>query len=133
MKPLKKKIRLILEKTKTGFSAYALDESVPVGTTGKTISELQDNILEALNLYYEDMGYKITRSNIAIEIDFQQFFQFYRVLNAKHLAEKIGMNPTLLSQYVQGKKKPSQQQSDRIIAGIQQIGKELSDLRLISK
>lgn len=132
MKLLKKRIKVIVEKTNTGFSAYPLDEQIPVGTTGRTISELQDNILEVLNFYFEEKGYKIRKENIAIEIDLQQFFQFYKVLNARHLAEKIGMNPTLLSQYVQGRKKPSQQQNERIINGIQQIGKELVELKLIN-
>ena len=130
MKLLKKKVKMIVEKTNTGFSAYAPD--LPVATTGQTISELQKNILEVLNFYYEDLGYEIEKKNIILEIDLQQFFQYYKVLNAKHLAEKIGMNPTLLSQYVKGRKKPSAQQSERIINGIQQIGKELSELRLIN-
>jgi hypothetical protein len=128
MKLFKKKIKVILEKTNTGFSAYALDENIPVGTTGKTISELQSNLVEALNLFFEDQGLKVTMNNIVIEVDFQQFFQYYKVLNGKFLAEKIGMNPTLLSQYVQGRKKPSQKQSQKIIRGIQEIGKELSKL-----
>jgi len=132
MKALKKKILVIVEKTRTGFSAYAEDDDIPVATTGRTIIELQKNILEVLNFYFEDHGYSVNKSNIALQIDFQQFFQYYKVLNARHLAEKIGMNPTLLSQYVQGRKKPSQQQSDRIIHGIQQIGKELAELRLIN-
>lgn len=130
MKLLKKKIKVILEKTKTGFSAYAVDYAVV--TTGLTVPELQRHILEALNFYFEDQGYKVNKSNIHLQIDLQQFFQHYRVLNARHLAEKIGMNPTLLSQYVQGRKKPSQQQSEKIIQGIQQIGKELAELRLIN-
>ncbi|MDQ3015936.1 MAG: helix-turn-helix transcriptional regulator, partial [Bacteroidota bacterium] len=74
--------------------------------------------------------YEVHKNNIVLQIDLQQFFQYYKVLNSKHLAEKIGMNPTLLSQYVQGRKKPSQQQSDRIMKGIQQIGQELSELKL---
>jgi hypothetical protein len=130
MKALKKKIVVIVEKTKTGFSAYAMN--YPVATTGRTIPALQSNILEALNLFFEEQGYKVTKSNIVLQIDLQQFFQHYRVLNARHLAEKIGMNPTLLSQYVQGRKKPSQQQSEKIIHGIQQIGRELAELRLIN-
>jgi hypothetical protein len=130
LKILKKKINVIVEKTKTGFSAYA--PGSPVATTVRTIIELQRNILEVLNFHFEDEGYEVTKSNIALEIDLRQFFQYYKVLNARHLAEKIGMNPTLLSQYVQGRKKPSQQQSDRIIHGIQQIGKELAELRLIN-
>ena len=132
MKLLKKKIKVILEKTNTGFSAYAADDDIPVGTTGNNISILQHNILEALNLFYNDKGYAVSKENISLEVDFQQFFQFYKVLNGKFLAEKIGMNPTLLSQYVQGRKKPSHQQSEKIIKGIQQIGKELSELRLIN-
>jgi DNA-binding transcriptional regulator YdaS (Cro superfamily) len=53
------------------------------------------------------------------------------VLNSKALAEKIGMNPTLLSQYVRGHKKPSQQQSRRILYGINQIGQELAEIKVI--
>jgi hypothetical protein len=39
------------------------------------------------------------------------------------------MNPTLLSQYVQGHKKPSSKQTGIILAGIHQIGQELSEIR----
>jgi len=53
------------------------------------------------------------------------------VLNAKFLARKIGMNPTLLSQYINGHKKPSPRQTRKILSGIHQIGQELSDLNLI--
>ena len=130
LKPLRKKITVIVEKTKTGFSAYPL--SYPVGTTGSTIIELQKNILEVMNFYFEEEGFEVSKTNIQLQIDFQQFFQYYKVLNARHLAEKIGMNPTLLSQYVSGKKKPSKVQSQRIIDGIQNIGKELAELRLIN-
>ncbi|HEX5111982.1 MAG TPA: helix-turn-helix transcriptional regulator, partial [Saprospiraceae bacterium] len=108
MKVLRKKILFIIEKTRTGFSAYAADDDIPIGTTGKTFSKLQSNILEVLQFYFDDSGYKVTSSNIVLQFDLQQFFQYYRVLNARQLAERIGMNPTLLSQYVQGRKKPSQ-------------------------
>jgi len=129
LKPLKKKITVIVEKTNTGFSAYPL--SYPVATTGRNIIELQKNILEVIAFYFEEEGYEVSKSNIQLQIDLQQFFQYYKVLNARHLAEKIGMNPTLLSQYVSGTKKPSQAQSQRIIEGIQNIGKELAELSFI--
>lgn len=127
----KKKIKVIVERTNTGFSAYA--ENLPVFTTGKTISELTENMLEALNLYYEDQKTKVKAKNMNLEIDLKQFFQYYRVINASFLADRIGMNPTLLSQYVQGRKKPSDEQTEKILAGIQQIGKELSELRLVAR
>jgi predicted RNase H-like HicB family nuclease len=131
MKTTKKKIRMIVEKTETGFSAFSND--YPIFTTGRTISELINNAFEAANLYFEDQLIQITHENLKFEIDFKQFFQYYKVLNSKFLAEKIGMNPTLLSQYVQGHKKPSDSQTEKILIGIQQIGKELAEINLIYK
>ncbi len=128
MKTIKKKIKIIVEKTETGFSAYS--EDFPIFTTGRTAPELINNSYEATQLYFEDK-YKITSENLKFEIDFEQFFQYYKVLNSKFLAEKIGMNPTLLSQYVQGHKKPSDNQAEKILTGIHQIGQELSEMNLI--
>ena len=129
MKNTKKKIKMIVEKTDTGFSAFC--DEYPIFTTGRTIPELIDNAYEAINLYFEDEKTRITHENLKFEIDFKQFFQYYKVLNSKFLADKIGMNPTLLSQYVQGHKKPSDKQTEKIIMGIQQIGQELSEINLI--
>jgi predicted RNase H-like HicB family nuclease len=131
MKSTKTKIKIIVEKTKTGFSAYSSD--YPIFTTGKTIADLTDNIYEAANLYFEDHKTKITLENLKFEIDFKQFFQYYRVINSKFLADKIGMNPTLLSQYVQGHKKPSETQTEKILLGIHKIGQELSEINLIHR
>jgi len=131
MKLLKKKVVFILEKTETGFSAYAVD--YPIFTTAKTIAELFDYAFEAANLYFEETNIQITHANIKFEVDFEQFFKYYRVLNAKFLAERIGMNPTLLSQYVQGRKRPSDSQRDKILGGIHQIGQELSEINLIQR
>ena len=130
MKTIKKKVIIIVEKTETGFSAYS--EEFPIYTTGRTVPELLNNAYEATQLYFEDK-YKIAHENLKFEIDFEQFFQYYKVLNSKFLAEKIGMNPTLLSQYVQGHKKPSENQTEKILTGIHQIGQELSDMNLIFK
>lgn len=129
MKTTKKKIKLVVEKTETGFSAFC--EDYPIYTTGRTIAELIDNAFEAANLYFEDKNIQLSHANLKFEIDFKQFFQYYKVINSKFLASKIGMNPTLLSQYVQGHKKPSESQREKILSGIQQIGKELSEINLI--
>jgi hypothetical protein len=131
MKTLRNKIKMQVEKTDTGFSAFS--DKYPIFTTGRTITELMNNALEAANINFEEDSIHITRDNLKFEIDFKQFFQYYKVLNAKFLAEKIGMNPTLLSQYVQGHKKPSEIQTEKILYGIHQIGQELSEINLIYK
>ena len=85
------------------------------------------------NHYFEESKKIISTGDIYFEIDMKQFFQFYRVINAKFLAERIGMNPTLLSQYVQGRKKPSMLQTEKILIGLNEIGKELSEIRFVYK
>ncbi len=131
MKTTNRKIKMIVEKTDTGFSAFS--EDYPIYTTGRTIPELIDNALEAVNLFFEEESTRITQEKLKFEIDFKQFFQYYKVINAKFLANKIGMNPTLLSQYVQGRKKPSNAQTEKILLGIHQIGQELSEINLIHR
>jgi hypothetical protein len=105
MKMAEKKIDVRVEKTSTGYAA--LVESMHVYTTAQQIPELYTNLLEALNLALEDEGKYVTMAQIKLNLDFKQFFQFYKVLNANFLAKRIGMNPSLLSQYVRGKKHPS--------------------------
>ena len=114
------KIIFLIEKTRTGYSAYS--NELPIFSTGKTITQLLQNLDEALELYFEDAP----RKKVQYHIQFAEFFLHYRILNAKILAERIGLHPTLLSQYIRGIKPLSSDQALRIIKGIQQIGKELS-------
>lgn len=121
-----KKISIIVEKTETGYSAYA--EEYPVYTVGNNLDELKSNILEAINLYFEDEKRTVTAEDLKITLDLPQFFEFYKVINAKALSERIGMNQSLLAQYIKGNKKPSPAQVQRIMKGVQQIGRELSEI-----
>jgi len=61
------KIQMIVERTGTGYSAYA--EKYPVYTVGKSLNELKSNILEALNLYFEDKGKMITEKDLKISME----------------------------------------------------------------
>ena len=128
---LRKKIKFTVEKTDTGFSAYA--ERYPVYTTGSNFTELLHNAVEASNLHLIEQDIQITENNITFEIDLKQFFQYYRVINSKFLAKRIRMNETLLSQYVQGRKKPSPAQTNKILSGIHEIGQELISISLFTE
>ena len=124
------KYRFIVEISKTGYSAFELKK--PIYTTGDSIHQLKVNALEAIHLLEEGSSKKLSNSSdLVFEIDFQQFFEYYKVINAKHLAKRIGMNETLLSQYVNGRKKPSTHQVKRIMDGLHEIGKELTQLNLV--
>jgi predicted RNase H-like HicB family nuclease len=123
------KIEMIVEKTKTGYSAYA--EKYPVFTVGQNLEELKTNMLEALNVYFDDKAKEVNASDLKISLYVPQFFEFYKVINAKALSERIGMNQSLLAQYINGNKKPSASQTQRILTGVQQLGSELAAIRFL--
>jgi len=125
-----KLINVTVEKTNTGFSAGA--DKYPVYTAGDSLDEIKSNILEALNLYFEYKGSPaISTDNIKLVLDLGSFFNFYKVINAKALSERIGMNQSLLAQYINGAKKPSAVQTRRILKGVQQVGKELAEMQFL--
>ena len=125
-----KKVKVIIEKTSTGYSAYA--DKLPVYTTGEDVKELLNNFLEAANFYFIESKEKVQVSLKDLDVNFSipSLFELYPI-NVKHFANRIGMNYTLLSHYVQGIKKPSEKQTERIVEGLQAIGKELSGVNLI--
>jgi hypothetical protein len=122
------KIKVNVEKTATGFSAYA--EKYAAFTTGRTVEELTSNMVESLNLLFEGER-EVTKSDLSFRMDLRSIFEVYPVINMKALSERVGMNYSLLAQYATGKKRPSPKQSAIIIDGIHEIGRELSELNLI--
>ncbi|HSZ31835.1 MAG TPA: hypothetical protein VK772_00915 [Puia sp.] len=119
------KIEMIVEKTRTGYSAYADNTEDMIFTVGKDLEELKKNILEVVNLSLEDQGKTVAMGDIKITLDLPQFFSFYKVINAKAFSERIGMNQSLLAQYIKGNKRPSLAQKKRILKGVHQVGREL--------
>lgn len=128
-----KTINFIVEKTSTGFTAYADDfDTLPVGTSGDTISELKNNIMESANLWLDHVGRQaLAIDQIKLTLDVPSFFDFYGIISAKALSGRIGMNNSLLSQYAKGVKKPSPKQVDKILAGLKGVGRELMELELV--
>lgn len=124
-----KKIIFIVEKTNTGYSAYAEDERYPAYTTGGNMEELKTNMLDAINTVMDIQGKpEIGADKIGMKVDLKQFFTYYKVINARILSERIGINYTLFSQYVTGKKIPSVKQTEKILKGVKVLGQELSSL-----
>ncbi len=129
MKRFNQTINVNVEITQTGYSAYC--EVLPnekVYTTGDTLEQLKFNIIESINLLLSDKSAFVDEKNIQLNVDLHEFFEFYKLINARYLAKRIGMNPTLLSQYVNGKKNPSKRQKLKILDGIKSVGTEISKL-----
>ncbi|MCF8379690.1 MAG: hypothetical protein K9H49_08950 [Bacteroidales bacterium] len=127
----KPKIKISITKENKGYSANVLVNGNFIATEAETFEELKATILEAVNLSFEDKGFIYSIEEIQFEYDLESFFDFYKVINAKALSDRIGMNQSLLAQYIKGSKKPSANQTKRILRGVQQIGRELSEVRFL--
>ncbi len=128
---MKAKIKVIIEKTNDGFSAYAEKVSLPVGTMGDSIEEIRKKMIDALNLHQKHHHKSLVKeSDLDFQFDLASFFAYYKVINAKALGVRIGMHQSLLAQYISGKKKPSTRQVERIMEGIQEVAHELLKLKI---
>jgi hypothetical protein len=127
----KPKIKIKVTKEDTGYSASTMVNTNFIATEAESFEELKTTILEAVNFSFEEKGFVYTIDEIQFEYDLESFFDFYKVINAKALSDRIGMNQSLLAQYIKGIKKPSIPQRKRILEGVQQIGKELSEVRFL--
>ena len=128
----KPKIELKIIKEDVGYSAVGKWKNRGLTTCGDNWNELQFMIIDMLNLVFEDVGYTYSIDEIEFSYDIHSFFDFYKVINAKALSERIGMNQSLLAQYISGIKKPSPAQTKKIVKGVQQIGRELSEVQILN-
>ena len=122
-----KKVKFIVEKSKDGYSAWNGDLSDGIAATmGGTIAELKSNAVESYNLLISETNKKqISEDNVQLIFNLGQFFEYYNVINVRGLARRMGMNYTLLSQYITGAKTPSEKQTKKVLQGVKQLGREL--------
>jgi hypothetical protein len=128
---VKPKITIKILKEEIGYGATTKIGEKFIATCGDTFDELKEMIQDAVNLAFEEEGFVYSFEEIELIYDMESFFNFYKVINAKALSERIGMNQSLLSQYISGIKKPSSKQTLRILQGVHQIGRELSEVRFL--
>jgi predicted RNase H-like HicB family nuclease len=126
-----KTFKFNVEKTSTGYSAYREEKNGIIATTGDNLTELRNNIVEAYNLYLEgNKKEPVVVDQIALQFDLASFFEFYPEINTSALGNRIGMHKSLLSEYINGKRTPSDKQVSKILNGVKELGKELTQLEI---
>ena len=63
----------------------------------------------------------------------QRFFLTHKEINVAEFARSIGMNATLLRNYINGFKKPSAERESEILAHIHKLGKETHSLVMFNR
>jgi len=127
----KRKAHVTVIKEGVGYSVTSTVENQFIATEAETFEKLNAGILDALNFTFEEFDVEYSLDDLRFKFDLESFFDFYKVINAKALSERIGMNQSLLAQYIKGIKKPSPAQTKRILEGVQQIGRELTEVSFL--
>lgn len=127
-------IKIIVRPNKDGWWAEVLD--LPgCYSHGSTLRELKSNLDEAITLHAEglvDDGdksagiYLVNELEYDIKVDVQELFENFPV-PVTALAERAGINRSLLAQYKKGRTL-SEEQAVKVFKTIKQIGQELTEL-----
>lgn len=72
----------------------------------------------------EDISFESFEYEDAVPSTFQEFFLIHKEINVAEFAKRIGINDTLMRNYINGFKKPSKRREQEIINAIHQIGNE---------
>ena len=62
----------------------------------------------------------------------EKFFKKFPSISIQSIAERTGINPSLMRQYAVGIKNPSLERLEIIEKAIHDIGKEMADVKIIS-
>ena len=74
----------------------------------------------------EDVSFESFEYEDAEPSGLQRFFLTHKEINVAEFARRMGMNPTLLRNYINGFKKPSKEREQEILDHIHKLGEELA-------
>ncbi len=131
-----KKIKIIIERSKDHYSAYARNVEGIYGA-GNTVAEAKQSIFNAIELlkkYNEDNnipnilkgGYELV-----FKFDTESLLNYYNGIFSKAALERItGINQKQIQHYSTGLKKPRPTQIKRIETALHKLGAELLAVEL---
>jgi hypothetical protein len=73
----------------------------------------------------EDISFESFAYDDAEPSAMQRFFLTHKEINVAEFARSLGINPTLLRNYINGFKKPSKEREEAIMAHIHKLGREM--------
>jgi predicted RNase H-like HicB family nuclease len=129
-------IKIIIEKTKDMYSAYA-ENAKGIYAGGNTVEEVKQSVVDAIRLLKnyntgENIPEILKRNyKIVYRFDTQSFLNYYNKVFTNVALERItGINQKLLHHYATGLKKPREPQRKKIETALHKLGSELLALEL---
>ena len=127
-------MNVFVEKHKDGTYWGTITE-VPgvVASYGNTLAELKENVQKAYADYY-DLAVELKEDYVSeleknpaftYQLNLKNIFHLLPEVKVSNIAEKANINPSLLRQYKTGKAEASEEQAQKVLKAIHQLGEEL--------
>ena len=128
-------IKIIIEKSKDHFSAYAENIEGIYGA-GASIKEVKQSIEDAINIYkdYNDKIPAVLKKDykLVFVFDTQSFLEYYgNIFTRAALSRLTGINEKQLGHYIQGLHKPRKDKAEKIEKALHGLGQELLSVELV--
>ena len=128
---------IILVDWDRNYSAATKDERIACIATGRSLEELRINFERSLKLHLQ--GMKEDGEDIPAEFSEDYELVYYltgkalmhyvdQYVTRKALSRETGINLQQLSHYAKGHRNPRPEMQEKIIQGIRNIGKQLSEI-----
>lgn len=130
-----KKVKVFIEKSDYGFSAYMDDSPLSYSCIGegKTVEETIDDFnlsYSDLKKYYKEIGKEFEEIEYEFFYDVASFLQEYcEAFSLAGLERITGVSQAQLGHFLHGRRKPSRKTIDRIQKGVQDFSRKLTALR----
>ena len=125
---------IVIEMASDGGFACYMQESVPhfaLFGYGDTAKEAKEDLLQA----YEEIKEMLKEDGIEAEeltfvwhYDIKSFFDYFDFLNVSKVAERAGINPSLMRKYTSGLANAGEGQYVKLKAAVDAFAKELSEV-----
>ncbi len=90
--------------------------------------------LEAFGIHWEDIDEDVSYESFEYDdpepVGISRVFLTHPEINASAVAQRMGMQQSLLAQYIRGIKRPSEEHARMILNTVREIGRELSCVSL---
>lgn len=135
---MKTPIKVILEKTNTGYSAYASE--IPfLATTGDSFEEIKENFKEIVELQAEYLkevnqiqeAKNLLESDLQYFLDLEQFFDHFNMINKSAFAQYLGMNESQMRKLSKGIVPLTSKKAQQIQAGLHSLAQDLSAIHFV--
>ena len=132
-----KTVKVTIEKSQTGYSAYMEDDSLdyamfPDEKTVKRTIEAFYEMYEEFRESYRQQGKHFEEVEFSFRFDVSSFLEYYsKYISLAGLERLTGVNQKQLGHYLSGHSKPTRKTIARIEKGVRQFAENLSSVRFI--